>query len=180
MPPLRSSRVSKACTLCRRQKTRCYPSTTDDETCLRCETLAQTCSLSGPSSGRRQTTSISVAVGSNEHINSDAINDRSVIPNFQACSSIDSCRFERLERSVASLIERLDGDGRSWSQTEHLSDEVGAADHVDPAPVFQIRDAATEVGVGTPAITDITQSPQSSRRITDSIDASTARSLLQM
>ena len=72
------------------------------------------------------------------------------------------------------------GDDTSWSQTEHLSDEASAAEHVDPAPVFQIRDAATEVGVGTPAITDASQSPQFSRTTTDSIDASTARSLLDM
>lgn len=96
----------------------------------------------------------------------------------------DDYRFERLERSVASLVERLDpgnhSDDRSWSQTEDLSDGTSAAGYVDSAPVFQIRDAATEVGVGTPAITDVSQSPQFSRRITDSIDASTARSLLDM
>ena len=105
-------------------------------------------------------------------------------PNPKHAPPPDYRRFERLERSVASLVERLDpgnhSDDRSWSQTEHLSDETSAAGYVDSAPVFQIRDAATEVGVGTPATTDISQSPQFSRRTTDSIDTSTARSLLEM
>ncbi|GAB7335704.1 hypothetical protein MBLNU13_g08007t3 [Cladosporium sp. NU13] len=66
------------------------------------------------------------------------------------------------------------------NQLFRAEDETSATGYVDSAPVFQIRDAATEVGVGTPAITDISQSPQSSRRITDSIDASTARTLLEI
>ena len=82
------------------------------------------------------------------------------------------------------MVERLDhgiqSNGRSRTPTEPLSEDVNVADDVDPAPVFLIRDAATEVGVGTPAITDAAQSPQSSRKITNSIDASTARSLLEM
>lgn len=104
-------------------------------------------------------------------------------PTSNHAPSIDECRFERLERSVASLVERLDSnhsDNRSWSQIEDPSDETSAVGYVESAPVFQIRDAATEVGVGTPATTDVSQSPQFSRRITDSIDASTARSLLDM
>ena len=105
-------------------------------------------------------------------------------PTSNHAPSIDECRFERLERSIASLVERLDpgnhSESRSWSQTEDLSDETNGTGYVDSAPVFQIRDAATEVGVGTPAITDVSQSPQFSRRITDSIDASIVRSLLDM
>lgn len=83
MPPLRSSRVSKACTLCRKQKTRCYPCNGDDETCLRCETLAQTCSLSGPSTVRQQTTSTSIAPGSHIKLDSNLINERCAISNSQ-------------------------------------------------------------------------------------------------
>ena len=88
MPPLRSSRVSKACTLCRKQKTRCYPSNSDDETCLRCETLAQTCSLARidpvPSLNHRSTTTIiDSASASREHCDLDAINERYTSPNFQ-------------------------------------------------------------------------------------------------
>lgn len=47
MPPIRSSsgRASKACDLCRKCKTRCYTSSSGEGSCLRCETLAQSCSL---------------------------------------------------------------------------------------------------------------------------------------
>ena len=82
------------------------------------------------------------------------------------------------------MVERLDSnaprDERSWTPVEPLSEVSNVVDDVDPAPVFLIRDAATEVGVGTPAITGVSKSPQFSRRIVESIDASTAGSLLEM
>ncbi|KAH6874350.1 hypothetical protein B0T10DRAFT_205586 [Thelonectria olida] len=45
MPPLRSGRASKACDLCRKNKTRCYATNGVSDSCLRCETLSQPCSL---------------------------------------------------------------------------------------------------------------------------------------
>jgi hypothetical protein len=74
----------------------------------------------------------------------------------------------------------VQNDDRSWTSTDPSSEDNNVAHDVDPAPVFLIRDAATEVGVGTPTITDTSQSPQASRKIIDSIDASTARLLLEM
>lgn len=44
MPPDRG-RASKACSACRKQKTRCYASEKGHAACLRCETLGHQCSL---------------------------------------------------------------------------------------------------------------------------------------
>jgi hypothetical protein len=45
MPPLRLGRASKACDLCRKNKTRCYAKDGVGNTCLRCHTLSLSCSL---------------------------------------------------------------------------------------------------------------------------------------
>ena len=44
MPPDRG-RASRACTACRKIKTRCYESDVTGRPCLRCERLGQACSL---------------------------------------------------------------------------------------------------------------------------------------
>jgi hypothetical protein len=89
----------------------------------------------------------------------------------------------RLERTVAYLVQRLESndhsDETSWNRPEPVSDDINLAKDVDPAPVFLIRDAATEVGVNTPSAADILSPSQSGRQITDSVDAPTAKVLLE-
>ncbi len=64
MPPLKTARASKACDRCRKFKTRCYASDKEDGTCLRCDTLAQPCSLQfnlrSPPEGSRRLTQHSI------------------------------------------------------------------------------------------------------------------------
>lgn len=47
MPPLRTAaaRVSRACDICRKGKTRCYTDSPSARSCLRCQTLRLRCSL---------------------------------------------------------------------------------------------------------------------------------------
>lgn len=89
-----------------------------------------------------------------------------------------------MEKTVAYLVERLDSgapsDATSWNLSQPVSDDINVVDDADPAPVFLIRDAATEVGVRTPAITDTSSPQQSFREVTGSIDSSTTQSLLKM
>jgi hypothetical protein len=90
----------------------------------------------------------------------------------------------RLEKTVAYLVQRLESNDHSgetsWTNhSEPVPNDINLAKDVDPAPVFLIRDAATEVGVNTPSAADILSPPQSGRQITDSVDASTAKVLLE-
>lgn len=64
-------------------------------------------------------------------------------------------RLERLERTVALLVDRLDSrlddirDDRSH-ESGPPPDETQSSPDLDPAPVFLIRDAATNAGVHSP------------------------------
>jgi hypothetical protein len=153
MPPDRNGgRASKACTACRKIKTRCYESDTKGRACLRCERLRLGCSLQDVAARRG-----------------------SVVGN-EGASSDD--RLGRLERVVEALVERLDsgevggggsggGGGGRW---ERNLDREGGGVSTSPsqpppirpilevsglveagtpsaAPVFLIRDVASEVGV---------------------------------
>jgi hypothetical protein len=88
-----------------------------------------------------------------------------------------------LEKTVAYLVQRLESndhsDETSWNRSEPVSDEANRATDVDSAPVFLIRDAATEVGVNTPSAADVLSPSRSGRQIIDSVDASTAKVLLE-
>jgi hypothetical protein len=88
-----------------------------------------------------------------------------------------------LEKTVAYLVRRLESNDNSnetsWNRSEPVSDEPNLAKDADFAPVFLIRDAATEVGVNTLSAADVLSPPQSGRQITDSVNASTARVLLE-
>ncbi|KAK4143195.1 uncharacterized protein C8A04DRAFT_29219 [Dichotomopilus funicola] len=144
MPPLRTDRASKACTTCRRQKTRCYRSESGPGTCLRCQTLKQPCSLElqdedavtiqGPASGH------------------DPAHDPAI---YQ--------RLDRLELALGKLVERIDTrldivapiskpilmDG-SLSSLSRAADEERSSEEPDEPPVMVIRDAATEIGIHSP------------------------------
>jgi hypothetical protein len=84
MPPVRGGRASLACESCRKQKTRCYASGNQTGGCLRCETLAQPCSLAGSVAARR-------------------------IPT--GGQAIPDDRLGRLEHKVESLLRRLNEHG---------------------------------------------------------------------
>ncbi|KAE9370923.1 hypothetical protein N431DRAFT_343941 [Stipitochalara longipes BDJ] len=123
MPPDRG-RASKACTACRKIKTRCYDSGASGRACLRCERLQVACSLS------------------------------------------------RLERTVSALVERLDsGNLGKWApnaDTASTSPVQPPPQSIQPresrtgtpsaAPVFLIRDVASEVGVQRHHVGGVSQS----------------------
>ncbi|KAF2636671.1 hypothetical protein P280DRAFT_552840 [Massarina eburnea CBS 473.64] len=134
MPPDRG-RASKACTACRKQKTRCYETATG-RACLRCDRLGQECSLSGEALSHRG--SMGVATESDE-------------------------RIERLERLVAALARRLDDVESNMPLHSDATPAKSAPalaqddEHIHPdleihnneettAPLFVLRDATTQSG----------------------------------
>ncbi|KAH6624021.1 hypothetical protein B0J18DRAFT_427082 [Chaetomium sp. MPI-SDFR-AT-0129] len=144
MPPLRTDRASKACTTCRRQKTRCYRSESGPGTCLRCQTLKQPCSL--------------------ELQDEDAVTIQG--PAFGHDTAHDPAiyqRLDRLELALGKLVERIDTrldivapiskpilmDG-SLSSLSRAADEERSSEEPDEPPVMVIRDAATEIGIHSP------------------------------
>jgi hypothetical protein len=84
MPPVRGGRASLACESCRKQKTRCYASENSSGICLRCDTLSQTCSLTGTITNPRRLT---------------------------AEQAVPSDRLDHLERTVETLLRRLEDNG---------------------------------------------------------------------
>ncbi|KAJ5248896.1 hypothetical protein N7468_000347 [Penicillium chermesinum] len=128
MPPHRG-RASRACASCRRQKTRCYEPGIPGKPCLRCDRLQQKCSL--------------VDVPMHE--------DEVETPG----ASGTDVRLERLERTVAALLDRL-GEGPLGPVEHELSgppsaptaSETSDGAYQDAessaAPVMVIRDLATD------------------------------------
>lgn len=80
MPPLRTDRASKACTTCRRQKTRCYQSDTGLAACLRCQTLKQSCSLELQNEVR--------IPGDGSHLGREAVQDSAVNQRYPLPSEL--------------------------------------------------------------------------------------------
>lgn len=128
MPPDRG-RASQACTACRKQKTRCYESG-NVEGCLRCQRLELQCSLSGSSGGI-------------------------TVQDVNGASASYGERLARLERIVERVVAHLDGTQQPESillastTTEEpyaASEFAESAPGPSSAPVFAIRDIATEVG----------------------------------
>ncbi|KAK0384886.1 hypothetical protein NLU13_7365 [Sarocladium strictum] len=154
MPPLRSGRASKACLLCRRYKTRCYASETEGGSCLRCQTLAEPCSLQGEHITTRPRSSIPKS----------PIDRRAPVPR-----PVED-RLDRLERTVGSLVDRLDArldvlaaaaSSRQDSPPSlgpSASASIASAERNPAPPVFLIRDAATDAAI----------SPSQSNKVTDS------------
>ncbi|KAJ5110180.1 hypothetical protein N7532_002825 [Penicillium argentinense] len=142
MPPLRSGRASKACDLCRKNKTRCYAKDGAGNTCLRCHTLSLPCSLRDfPNNG--------LSGSPYERLHRRGVSPQRRSP--EQPSSTDA-RLERLERTVGVLVERLDSqlkDARSASETavQPPSGDPRALSEPNPAPVILIRDAANDAGV---------------------------------
>ncbi|KAJ5375542.1 hypothetical protein N7517_007548 [Penicillium concentricum] len=129
MPPDRG-RASRACTSCRKQKTRCYEAGIPGRACMRCDRLHQSCSL----------------------VQIIASDEESVAP-----APGTDARLERLEKTVATLLDRL-GEGPAKTPGHELSRPTtaqaspgsrSAYKDTEPsaAPIMVIRDLATDSGV---------------------------------
>ncbi|KAJ5734677.1 hypothetical protein N7533_013080 [Penicillium manginii] len=132
MPPDRG-RASRACASCRKQKTRCYEPGVPGKACLRCERLRQNCSLV-------------------------EIEDRETDPI--APPSGTDVRLERLERTVATLLDRLgEGPASIGNDSNTPASALTSSEAGDPtpaafketessaAPIMVIRDLATDPGL---------------------------------
>ncbi|KAF2791830.1 hypothetical protein K505DRAFT_418841 [Melanomma pulvis-pyrius CBS 109.77] len=162
MPPDRG-RASKACTACRKQKTRCYDSS-NRRACLRCERLGWSCSLDVED--QRSRTDVEEAwIGT-----SRAKTNRG-----------DDERFEHLERTVKVLTRRLDElesgiplqnstqplrDTPSQDEVSIQPDLEAGITEQAPAPLFVLRDVTTQSGF-RPADRTATNTP--SRGLSDDI-----------
>ncbi|CAI6332092.1 unnamed protein product [Periconia digitata] len=133
MPPERildRGRASKACSACRKQKTRCYDGVSG-KSCLRCERLGNECSLI--TEVRMQWTS---NAGTDETHN-------------------DHERIERLEQLVATFARRLDDVESILPPKARYQDRADGGSQVQydreteafSAPLFVLRDAATQSGL---------------------------------
>ncbi|KAL5341343.1 hypothetical protein BJX70DRAFT_66262 [Aspergillus crustosus] len=133
MPPDRG-RASRACTSCRKQKTRCYESGLPGAPCLRCEGLNQRCSFA-QDAGEEEPTPAEPSTGT---------------------------RLERLEKAVAHLLDRLGKDPSQFADTPSTtlpgnqvavggaSDSVQKSNESSVAPVMVIRDLAADTGIELP------------------------------
>lgn len=197
MPPFRSGRASKACDLCRKYKTRCYASSGDaNRSCLRCNTLSQICSLERDA----VTTCHQSVEHSVEHVHRPAENVR--VDGFtQGCSVDDryfrsvaartdiddvSNRLERLERTVASLVEQLDtkldalaSSANNGSPAKKAAESIGSTEQ-NPAPVLLIRDAARDAGLNSLNRSDSNESLHSDVISTGLVTLSTAHTLVEL
>ncbi|KAH8430747.1 Zn(II)2Cys6 transcription factor domain-containing protein [Aspergillus melleus] len=152
MPPLRSGRASKACDLCRKYKTRCYASSDGAKNgCLRCITLSQPCSLQHESvTAYRPISPVESSLPCTH-----ASSDKSDGNGLRQRRSTDE-RLERLERTVESLVGRLDSRldalTSSWNNEPSAgkATEYVSSTEQNPAPVLLIRDAAMDAGVHSP------------------------------
>ena len=147
MPPVRSGRASKACDSCRKQKTRCYDSENGRGTCLRCETLNHHCSLEEYAARIHQPR---VATLPSTNYGTSTSERYEIVDGFKwGFIRLTLQRLARLERTVDSLVERLDSrleepNGRSASV---VPETYTAPTEPTAAPVLLIRDVASEVGV---------------------------------
>lgn len=153
MPPLRTDRVSKACTTCRRQKTRCYRSENGLGTCLRCKTLKQRCSLE-PSYNEALVTE---SPCSRPGIDQDtSVNQRyACFVAYDNRGLLTMPRLDRLESALGKLVEKIDSHLDVVTPVSNTTstdgrDSVESFKEPSQAPVILIRDAATEIGIRSP------------------------------
>ncbi|KAF3027066.1 hypothetical protein E8E15_008137 [Penicillium rubens] len=129
MPPDRG-RASRACTSCRKQKTRCYEPGIPGRACMRCDRLHQSCSL----------------------VQIVASDEESIAP-----ATGTDARLERLEKTVATLLDRLgegpvktpshDSSRPTPAQTSPRSGGAYGDSESSAAPIMVIRDLATDSGI---------------------------------
>ncbi|CEJ94354.1 hypothetical protein VHEMI09892 [[Torrubiella] hemipterigena] len=156
MPALRNGRASRACTTCRRGKTRCYTDANGTKSCLRCHTLALSCSFN-KDDGFISSTLIDNKVVENE--TNEPKGDR----NHDVAS-----RLASLETMVLSLTTRLDtilaNQGQTMGPTkdsQHTPPSSVASLCPPPAPVILIRDASIDSGIYSQEKLDIKDSEES-------------------
>jgi hypothetical protein len=148
MPPDRG-RASRACTSCRKQKTRCYEPGIPGRACLRCDRLRQSCSLVRIDLSDEESVVPAPATGT------DARYAGENPPSKSKSQSNKFYSLERLEKSVATLLDRL-GEGPAarspgefsrptTAQTSPVSDAYKEAE--TSAPIMVIRDLATDNGM---------------------------------
>ncbi|KAH7399561.1 hypothetical protein BKA66DRAFT_167642 [Pyrenochaeta sp. MPI-SDFR-AT-0127] len=144
MPPDRG-RASRACTACRKQKTRCYESA-NGRTCLRCERIGHKCSFDGPDSASAEIRDESWQVGASSILRSS-----------------QDARLERIEKTINALLQKVNDLEAEASQpdrsriqayreptieeqlvSQHRQD-IDSIDQ-DSAPLFVLRDVTTESG----------------------------------
>lgn len=106
-----------------------------------------------------------------------------VILNLATANSFS--RLERLERTVGSLVERLDSmvDEPTGSYDRDRRPAVqgpGPSTELDPAPLFMIRDAAADAGVHSPEQANTQAGSRPDVISTGHVSLSTAYSLLQL
>ncbi|OKP13433.1 hypothetical protein PENSUB_624 [Penicillium subrubescens] len=140
MPPDRG-RASRACASCRKQKTRCYEPGTPGRACLRCERLQQKCSLAPQADSPEE-----------ERQQQQQQQQQQPVPSLGT-----DARLERLERTVATLLDRL-GDGPSSADhelsrpgsvltTPDPGDQIYQETESAAAPIMVIRDLANDTRV---------------------------------
>jgi hypothetical protein len=154
MPPERVTpgRASKACTACRRAKTRCYASEKRTTSCLRCETLGHQCSLA-TATARHD----SERGGTSSDGTSNATDARYVTTLRRERFILTVHRLNKLERAVDRLLERLGDEptsSRSNTPIHPLSrtQSIIQSNDASEAPVMIIRDLAAEAGAQSPDI----------------------------
>ncbi|PYI27945.1 hypothetical protein BP00DRAFT_482049 [Aspergillus indologenus CBS 114.80] len=142
--------------------------------CLRCATLAQPCSLnSEPTSPNCRSSSSTHCLP--EHTQ----NTRTIAPEVNKQSAVD----ERLERTVESLIDRLDAKidalASRFNDKPPLREERNAIDH-DPAPVLLIREAALDAGVRSPEQNEVRPEAYADPISSGLVSSSIAHSLVEL
>ncbi|TVY85310.1 putative transcriptional regulatory protein [Lachnellula suecica] len=140
MPPDRG-RASRACATCRKIKTRCYEPENPARGCLRCDRLEQPCSLSV-----------------------NAVQRDLVESGHLGAATIGSSQDDRLEKTVSELVARMDQNATQGAPLGNPRQIAMVASPRQPdlrvlterttstaAPVFLIRDVASEIGVRQPS-----------------------------
>ncbi|OCT52947.1 hypothetical protein CLCR_10811 [Cladophialophora carrionii] len=150
-------RAARACASCRRLKTRCYEARTPGAPCLRCEKLGTQCSLASERQSRRVNGFTPSFPGTAQPSNStDA---RSVDEHLGASVQLTDYRLARLEKAVGTIVSRFgialgddtpSGPAPLGPVEAHQPGERNEPRDTASAPVFVIRDLATEIGVESP------------------------------
>jgi hypothetical protein len=151
MPPDRG-RASRACTACRKIKTRCYESDLGGRPCLRCDRLGQPCSLATrPVEGDDGRQAVNLSIHGGSSLSDDRYGFGLL---FGESVTLTQRRLTRLEQTVSALVKRL-SDGSPYARPAVVPSPAPVPPHANDAasgahssaPVLLIRDVAYEVGV---------------------------------
>ncbi|RAK71342.1 uncharacterized protein BO72DRAFT_490589 [Aspergillus fijiensis CBS 313.89] len=167
MPPVRSARASKAC---------------PGSGCLRCATLTQPCSLDPEQTSPNCRSSPSTHCRSEHTQNTSTV--ASEVNQRSAVDESHKHRIARLERTVESLVDRLDAKidalaSRFNEETPPRRTEQGIIEH-EPAPVLLIREAALDAGVRSPEQNDARPEVYADPISSGLVSSSIAHSLVEL